>query len=144
MSALIVFFMVFLIVLNMGGLMWIWNISLNAISLVNLVVSVGIGVEFISHIVRSYKTFYGSHLERAKNSLSLTGSSVLSGITLTKFAGISVLAFAKSQVRKTHETIQSIFHDAFLSDFPNFLLPDVLGNRFNRSRSRLDSASCRA
>lgn len=98
MSAIIVTIMVFLIVLNMGGLMWIWNISLNAISLVNLVVAVGIGVEFVSHIVRSYKMFAGNHLERASKSLSLTGSSVLSGITLTKFAGIIVLAFAKSQV----------------------------------------------
>lgn len=97
-SAIIVVFMVFLILLNMGGLMWVWNISLNAISLVNLVVSVGIGVEFISHIVRSYKMFPGNHLQRASKSLSLTGSSVLSGITLTKFAGIVVLAFAKSQV----------------------------------------------
>lgn len=102
MSALIVVFMVFLILLNMGGLMWAWSISLNAISLVNLVVSVGIGVEFISHIVRSYKMFSGSHLYRASKSLSLTGSSVLSGITLTKFAGIVVLAFAKSQVRRSN------------------------------------------
>lgn len=98
MSALIVLFMVFLIVLNMGGMMWLWNISLNAISLVNLVVSVGIGVEFVSHIVRSYINFGGNHFERASKSLSLTGSSVLSGITLTKFAGIVVLAFANSQV----------------------------------------------
>lgn len=106
MSALIVVFMVFLILLNMGGMMWAWSISLNAISLVNLVVSVGIGVEFISHIVRSYKMFPGNHLERASKSLSLTGSSVLSGITLTKFAGIVVLAFAKSQVSlSTLETI---------------------------------------
>lgn len=109
MSALIVVFMVFLIVLNMGGLMWLWNISLNAISLVNLVVSVGIGVEFISHIVRSYKMFPGSHLERASKSLSLTGSSVLSGITLTKFAGIIVLAFAKSQVRNGSKVTRAAY-----------------------------------
>lgn len=116
MSALIVVCMVFLILLNMGGLMWLWNISLNAISLVNLVVSVGIGVEFVSHIVRSYKLFPGDHLERAGKSLSLTGSSVLSGITLTKFAGIVVLAFAKSQVRVVennfcHKT--NIYHFRF-------------------------------
>lgn len=47
-SAIMVLLMVFLITLNMGGLMYLWNISLNAISLVNLVVCVGIGVEFIS------------------------------------------------------------------------------------------------
>lgn len=97
-SALIVLFMVLCIVINMGGMMWAWDISLNAISLVNLVVCVGIGVEFVSHIVRSFKQADGNAQQRSLHSLSVTGSSVLSGITLTKFAGIVVLAFSKSQV----------------------------------------------
>lgn len=37
-AAFIILFMVTLIVINMMGMMWLWNISLNAISLVNLVV----------------------------------------------------------------------------------------------------------
>lgn len=37
-AALVILFMVSLIVINMLGMMWLWNISLNAISLVNLVV----------------------------------------------------------------------------------------------------------
>lgn len=37
-AALIILFMVTLILINMGGMMYVWNISLNAISLVNLVV----------------------------------------------------------------------------------------------------------
>jgi hypothetical protein len=37
-------------------------------------------------------------VERAQNVLTSMGSSVLSGITLTKFGGIVVLAFAKSQI----------------------------------------------
>ncbi|XP_058443946.1 NPC intracellular cholesterol transporter 1 homolog 1b [Malaya genurostris] len=96
--SLIVVLMVFLILLNMGGFMWLWNITLNAVSLVNLVMCVGIGVEFISHIVRSYKNETGSKNQRARLALAKTGSSVFSGITLTKFAGIVVLAFAKSQI----------------------------------------------
>uniref|UniRef100_A0A182QGM2 SSD domain-containing protein n=1 Tax=Anopheles farauti TaxID=69004 RepID=A0A182QGM2_9DIPT len=97
-SALVVVLMVFLIVLNMMGLMWLWNITLNAISLVNLVMSVGIGVEFISHIVRTYRYAHGTRPERSGQAMVQTGSSVFSGITLTKFAGIIVLAFAKSQI----------------------------------------------
>uniref|UniRef100_A0A182NDR6 SSD domain-containing protein n=1 Tax=Anopheles dirus TaxID=7168 RepID=A0A182NDR6_9DIPT len=97
-SALVVLLMVFLIVLNMMGLMWLWNITLNAISLVNLVMSVGIGVEFISHIVRTYRYAHGTRLERSGEAMVRTGTSVFSGITLTKFAGIIVLAFAKSQI----------------------------------------------
>lgn len=97
-SALFLLFMVLIILINMCGMMWAWGITLNAISLVNLVVSVGIGVEFVSHIIRSYKNASGTPDERAHHALSLTGSSVLSGITLTKFAGIIVLGFSNSQV----------------------------------------------
>lgn len=37
-AATVIALMVLLIVINMGGMMWLWSISLNAISLVNLVV----------------------------------------------------------------------------------------------------------
>ncbi|XP_037939009.1 NPC intracellular cholesterol transporter 1 homolog 1b-like [Teleopsis dalmanni] len=97
-SSLMVTFMVLIILINMGGMMWAWNITLNAVSLVNLVVCVGIGVEFVAHIIRAFKNCIGTNQERASTALSLTGSSVLSGITLTKFAGIAVLGFSKSQV----------------------------------------------
>lgn len=102
--------------------------------------SLGIGVEFISHIVRSYKTFSGSHLDRASLSLSSTGSSVLSGITLTKFAGIVVLAFAKSQVIYDGIilTYNSDRFPLFNLDFPSVLFPDVLGYCVDRSCSWID------
>ncbi len=41
---------------------------------------------------------YIFRVERARNVVTSMGSSVLSGITLTKFGGIVVLAFAKSQI----------------------------------------------
>merc|ERR1712227_27432 len=78
-----------------------WDITLNAVSLVNLVMAVGISVEFCSHMTRAFSVNIGrDRMERASNVLTNMGSSVLSGITLTKFAGIVVLAFAKSQIFK--------------------------------------------
>jgi Niemann-Pick C1 protein len=44
----------FLAVTLVMGIMGFWNISLNAISLVNLVISLGIAVEFCSHIARAF------------------------------------------------------------------------------------------
>ncbi|KAG6837520.1 hypothetical protein H0H93_007701 [Arthromyces matolae] len=43
-----------LTVLTVMGVMPIWGISLNAISLVNLVISLGIAVEFCAHVARAY------------------------------------------------------------------------------------------
>lgn len=98
-SALVVIITITMIVVNLGGLMYYWNISLNAVSLVNLVMAVGISVEFCSHLVHSFSlSKETSQVDRAADSLSKMGSSIFSGITLTKFAGILVLAFAKSQI----------------------------------------------
>nr|XP_012232256.1 PREDICTED: Niemann-Pick C1 protein-like isoform X2 [Linepithema humile] len=98
-SAVIVVFTVSTIMINIAGLMYWWNVSLNAVSLVNLVMAAGISVEFCSHIVHSYITSTAkTRFDKASEALSITGSSVFSGITLTKIVGIVVLAFAKTQI----------------------------------------------
>lgn len=90
------------VVINMLGLMYVWNISLNAVSLVNMVITVGIAVEFCSHVtydfVHSSLDSSYNRVDRAQHALAYMGSSVLSGITFTKFIGIVVLAFAHSQI----------------------------------------------
>ncbi|XP_067887182.1 NPC intracellular cholesterol transporter 1 isoform X2 [Heterodontus francisci] len=98
-SAVIMCITISMIITNMFGVMWLWNISLNAISLVNLVMCCGISVEFCSHIVRAFSvSMKKTRVQRAEEALANMGSSVFSGITLTKFGGIVVLAFAKSQI----------------------------------------------
>ncbi|XP_060762393.1 NPC intracellular cholesterol transporter 1 isoform X2 [Neoarius graeffei] len=98
-SAALVCLTIAMILVNMFGVMWLWGISLNAVSLVNLVMSCGISVEFCSHIVRAFSiSTKATRAERAQEALAHMGSSVFSGITLTKFGGIVVLAFSKSQI----------------------------------------------
>ncbi|MCI4390967.1 hypothetical protein PGIGA_G00129000 [Pangasianodon gigas] len=98
-SAVLVSLTIAMILVNMFGVMWLWGISLNAVSLVNLVMSCGISVEFCSHIVRAFSiSTKATRVERAEEALAHMGSSVFSGITLTKFGGIIVLAFSKSQI----------------------------------------------
>nr|VZI05276.1 unnamed protein product [Spirometra erinaceieuropaei] len=87
------------ILVSVMGIMVLWGISLNAISLVNLVVCIGISVEFCAHIVRAFAiSTKTSRVGRSLDALDEMGSSVLRGITLTKFGGIIVLAFAKSRL----------------------------------------------
>ncbi|XP_046427089.1 NPC intracellular cholesterol transporter 1 isoform X2 [Neodiprion virginianus] len=98
-SSLVVVITITMILVNIGGLMYWWHITLNAVSLVNLVMAVGIAVEFCSHLVHSFSvSVEETRIERAADALTHMGSSVFSGITLTKFGGIVVLAFAKSQI----------------------------------------------
>lgn len=61
--------------------------------------AVGISVEFCAHITRTFVYCNKpTRKERAEIALSTMGASVFSGITLTKFGGIIVLAFSKSQI----------------------------------------------
>ncbi|KIL68338.1 hypothetical protein M378DRAFT_158883 [Amanita muscaria Koide BX008] len=108
-AGMIVTTVVALIVINVMGVMAVWGINLNAISLVNLVISLGIAVEFCAHIARAFVNA-GSGLpldhpaaqkerdERVWASLVEIGPSVLSGITFTKLIGMSVLALTRSRL----------------------------------------------
>ena len=87
--------------------MWLLDINLNALSLVNLVICVGVAVEFCIHIARSF-TFVPktrvigirghTKLDRAYNALAVTGGTVFGGVTMTKIIGVCVLMFAQSQI----------------------------------------------
>lgn len=98
-----------LTVVNVMGVMAVWNISLNAISLVNLVISLGIAVEFCAHVARAFMNpssdLYVDQPAGQKErdtrmwaALADVGPSVLSGITFTKLIGVSVLALTRSRL----------------------------------------------
>ncbi|XP_074879242.1 NPC intracellular cholesterol transporter 1 isoform X2 [Buteo buteo] len=75
-AAVVVSITIAMIIINMFGVMWLWGISLNAVSLVNLVMSCGIAVEFCSHVTRAFTvSTKGSRVERAEEALSHMGSS---------------------------------------------------------------------
>lgn len=100
---------VFLVFFELMGCMWMLNIVVggypieqNAIFVVNLVTSLGFGVEFCNHIAMNFMKQQGTREERAKKALGEMGSSVLVGITCTKFIGVIVLAFASSTLFKLY------------------------------------------
>ena len=85
-----------MILVDLLAIMSLWSINLNALSLVNLVMAMGISVEFVAHFARSFTVRSGPGKDRTFDVLCELAGSVFSGITLTKFIGISVLAFAHS------------------------------------------------
>ncbi|SPQ23279.1 31268894-7d7d-4050-a95f-46c7618a27ba [Thermothielavioides terrestris] len=91
------------------GAMAVMRVSLNAVSLVNLIICVGIAVEFCAHVARAFMFPSRTFMERARNrfrgrdarawtALANVGGSVFSGITVTKILGVAVLAFTRSKI----------------------------------------------
>ncbi|XAR61542.1 hypothetical protein NMG60_11015995 [Bertholletia excelsa] len=97
-SSAIVLLVLAMIVVDLMGVMAILNIQLNAVSVVNLVMSVGIAVEFCVHITHAFSVSNGDKDQRAKEALGTMGASVFSGITLTKLVGVIVLCFSRTEV----------------------------------------------
>jgi Niemann-Pick C1 protein len=96
-SAIIVLVLVMILV-DLMGMMVILGIQLNAVSVVNLIMSIGIAVEFCVHISHAFLMSSGDREHRAREALETMGASVFSGITLTKLVGVIVLCFARSEI----------------------------------------------
>ncbi|KAK9286900.1 hypothetical protein L1049_015307 [Liquidambar formosana] len=97
-SSAILLLVLAMIIVDLMGVMAILDIQLNAISVVNLLMSIGIAVEFCVHIVHAFSVSYGDRSQRAKEALGTMGASVFSGITLTKLVGVMVLCFSRSEI----------------------------------------------
>lgn len=105
-----------IVLISIGAWMSINEIGLNAVSLVNLLICLGLSVEFGIHLVREFNfssSTTGITLDdeqpieneiifQALNSLIKVGPSTLSGITFTKILGISVLSFTHSQIFRVY------------------------------------------
>ncbi|AMD22332.1 HGL008Wp [Eremothecium sinecaudum] len=91
-----------MILIDIGACMVFFNIPLNAVSLVNLIICVGITVEFLFHVARAFTMVpvgvTNSRTSRSSYAISTVGGSVFKGITMTKFIGVAVLALAKSRI----------------------------------------------
>ncbi|XP_078421849.1 NPC1-like intracellular cholesterol transporter 1 [Cetorhinus maximus] len=88
-----------MIIVDTVGVMTLWSIDFNAVSLINLVTAVGMSVEFVSHLTRSFAVSTKSNkVERAKEATATMGSAVFAGVAMTNLPGIIVLYFAQSQL----------------------------------------------
>lgn len=133
-SGLLNLLTIVMILVDTVGFMTLWNISYNAVSLINLVTAVGMSVEFVSHITRSFAvSTKPSRLERAKEATISMGSAVFAGVAMTNLPGILILGLAKTQLIQIFFfrlnlliTLLGLLHGlVFLPVILSYLGPDV-------------------
>jgi predicted RND superfamily exporter protein len=82
------------------GVLQLAGIHVNAVSYVTMVVSIGLLVDFIMHVLLRYYEIHGDRETRTKEMLRTMGSSVLIG-GISTFLGVIPLAFSTSAIFRT-------------------------------------------
>ncbi|XP_071416186.1 patched domain-containing protein 3-like [Pithys albifrons albifrons] len=89
------------VIVGVAGFMTFWNVNLDSISMINLVICIGFSVDFSAHVSYAFVTSRESSAnERAIEALSLLGYPVLQGAVST-ILGVVVLAAAKTYIFRT-------------------------------------------
>ncbi|KFP70503.1 Patched domain-containing protein 3, partial [Acanthisitta chloris] len=89
------------VIVGVAGFMAFWNVNLDSISMINLVICIGFSVDFSAHISYAFVTSGESSAnKRAVKALSVLGYPVLQGAFST-ILGVVVLAAAKAYIFRT-------------------------------------------
>lgn len=96
-GCLIVLVCVILTLVDIGGSMHFWNLTIDTVSCIDLVLAIGLSVDFSSHIVHTFMTCVGTREERSKQALINIGPAVLNG-GFSTFLAFILLAGSHSHV----------------------------------------------
>ena len=78
--SLLVFFGFVSLIFELFGMMWLWGVSLNSISMINLVMAIGFAVDYSAHVAHAFVVAPGGSAEkRVIAALTHVGASVLLG-----------------------------------------------------------------
>ena len=83
----------------LGVMQWA-GVHINAVSYISLVMSIGLMVDFLLHVLLRYYESPGSRQDKVVNTLKTMGSSVLVG-GISTFLGTLPLAFSSSTIFNT-------------------------------------------
>jgi len=83
--------------IEMLGLMYAWGIALNAVSVSNLVLAMGVSVEYCVHFAVTWMEHDGSRDQRTRSAITTVGGSLYRGLEAS-ILGIVWLGLSSSQV----------------------------------------------
>jgi len=99
-TCFLVFTCVGLTLVNIMGTMYFWDLTIDIVTTMFLVLAVGLSVDYASHVGHMFMTIAGSRMERARVTLRDIGPAVWNG-GFSTFLAVVLLIFSKSYVSMT-------------------------------------------
>lgn len=91
---------VVLTLVNVGGFIHFWGLTIDTVSCTNIIISIGLCVDYSAHIAHAFMSSHGTRDERVKKALSDIGPAVFNG-GFSTFLAFVLLAGSKSHVFAT-------------------------------------------
>ena len=88
---------VVLTLVNVGGFIHFWGLTIDTVSCTNIIISIGLCVDYSAHIAHAFLANQGSRNERVKTALTEIGPAVFNG-GFSTFLAFVLLAGSKSHV----------------------------------------------
>lgn len=96
-TSLLVFASIGMTIMNILGLMYYWNVYIDSVSVINVVLALGLAVDYSAHIGHKFMLVTGTRDERVHKTLAEMGESVFNGAFST-FLAVVMLAGSGSYV----------------------------------------------
>ncbi|CAN0219603.1 unnamed protein product [Pylaiella littoralis] len=96
-SAGLVFLMVTFTIVDVLGIMYFWGLAIDTVAVINLVLAVGLSVDYAAHIAHSFMIKTGTRDERMVQAVSDIGVAVVHG-GLSTFLAVVLLSLSASYV----------------------------------------------
>ncbi len=96
-----------MIIIDTLGAMSLWNLKMNPVALVNLLMGMGISIEFCVHIGYAWTRSHGTPHDRAYRAIVEMFSVVISGVTISKMLLVVVLGLSATSIFKVKQMLVS-------------------------------------
>jgi len=91
---------VVLTLVNVGGFIHFWGLTIDTVSCTNVIISIGLCVDYSAHIAHAFMSSHGTRDQRVKHALADIGPAVFNG-GFSTFLAFVLLAGSKSHVFAT-------------------------------------------
>mmetsp|Transcript_8078 Transcript_8078/g.29371 ORF Transcript_8078/g.29371 Transcript_8078/m.29371 type:complete len:963 (-) Transcript_8078:272-3160(-) len=124
-AAGLVFICVLMTIIDILGFMQVWGLAIDSVTVIQLVIAVGLSVDYAAHVAHNFMTQVGSKPERMIKTMGDVGSAVLCG-GISTFLGVMLLVLSKSYVFRV--LFQTFFLTVVLGLAHGLILLPVLLN----------------
>jgi len=85
-ASILVLMCVIFTLVEVGGLMYFWGIYINTVSAIQLILAIGLTIDYSAHVTKTFLTIKGNNQARSSATLSIIGPAVFNGAFSTFLA----------------------------------------------------------